>query len=138
MAVLQGSDFLLHVETAVAATYVIVNDMNSFSKSGSRDTARTPVFGRATPYTSTAPKEATYDVGGLFNPTDPGQIRLREAEANNTPIKIKVMYDGVNGFTQEVKVSSFEYSATPEGFQEYGFEFAANADAVIVGTGPIM
>lgn len=138
MSVLQGSDFLLHVETATPTTYIVVNDMNSFSKSGSRDTTKTAVFARTTPYSSTAPKEASYDVSGLFNPTDAGQQRLRDMEAANTPVKIKVMFDGINGFTQEVKVSSFEYSASPEGFQEYGFELQANADAVIVGTGPIL
>ena len=139
MAVLQGDDFVLYVETTTPGTFVVVNDISEFSKSVTRDSSQVRVFARATPYVVTGGRNATYTATGFFNPTDPGQQRLRDMEAVDTPVKIRLLYDGTNGFTQEVKVTSYDYGASAEpGLQTYGFDLEANADAVIVGTGPIL
>lgn len=138
MAFKTGSEFMIEVQLG-DASWVLVNDMNSFSKQGQRNTNTFPVFQRATPYTVAAgAKEQTYTISGLFNPGDAGQARLLAQEAANAAVSIRITWDGTNGFTQSVKCTSYTHDATPEDPQEISFEFSAEADAVIVGTGPIL
>jgi hypothetical protein len=138
MAVIQGDQFMLEVETAVPATYVVVNDMNAFSKSSQRNSQTFPVFQRATPHSVAGPREQTYTFSGYLNPTDAGQLRLFAMEAANTTVKIRVTHDGTNGFTQLVRITTYTYDADPENLQEVSFECTADDTAVIQGTGPLL
>lgn len=136
---IQGQDFELNVENpAVPGTFIPVQDMNSFSKASDRDANTYPVFQRAAPYSVAGARNQTYDVGGYLHGTDAGQAALFAAEAAQTPIEIQVLWDGTNGFRQEVIVNSYSVDVDPESPQEIGFEFTANDTAVIVGTGPLL
>jgi len=137
MPAFMGADFELHVETSTPDTYILVADLNSFSRNTSRDNQTFPVFGSSIAYVIPGAREVTYTAAGFLS-TDAGQERLRTVEQSDTPVKIKVLWDGANGFTQEVRVSSTTQDATPEGLQEVSYEFAATAAAVIVGTGPLV
>jgi hypothetical protein len=137
MAPVQGKDFRLKVENAVPA-FVLVGYMNNYSRDTDKPVDTFPVFGLDTPPAIAGSRGQTYSVSGLFDPTDAGQVILRTADIDSEVASIQVLFDGTNGFTQDVEVNSMSHSATPDGFQETGFEFTADADAVIVGTGPVM
>ena len=132
-----GADFELHVESATPDTFILVGDLNSFSRNTARDNQTFPVFGSTVAYVIPGTREITYTVSGFLS-DDAGQERLREAEQNDTPIKVRVLWDGTNGFTQEVRVSSTTQDATPEGLQETSFELAGTGPAEIEGTGPLV
>lgn len=133
-----GENFQLNVEDpALPGTYLPVNDMNSFSKASDRDSNTYPVFQRA-PYALAGARNQTYDVGGYLFPGDPGQQALLDAELSQLPINIEVLWDGVDGFRQDVKVASYSVDVDPESPQEIGFEFTADDAAVVVGAGPLL
>lgn len=132
-----GSGFELHVNTT-GSTYIIVNDMDRYERAVRRNATSVAVFGRATNYSIPGSRDVTFTVSGFLSDTDAGQATLRTSEAADTPVLIKVMFDGANGFTQSVLVGSTTHSASPEGLQAYSFEFSATADPVIVGTGPLL
>ena len=132
-----GVDFFLSVATTLGGIYDPVSDLNAFNKSSSRTIAQFPVFMRAVSYGIPAPREETFTASGYLSVADTGQNTLRTAEINNTTVFLKVLYDGTNGFTQEVRVGSKSFSVAPDGLQEVTFEFASVGAAVIVGTGPV-
>lgn len=138
MAIQLGEDFVIKVETATPGTFVVLNDMNRYGINNQRSTTKIPVFSRATPYSIAGARDRSWQISGLFNPADAGYLRLLNAEINNTPLKVQFLYDGTNGFQQEVVVSSFTMDNTPDGVQEIGFQLDAYADATIVGTGPLI
>lgn len=131
-----GDKFMLEVKDGAA--YLVVHDMNSFGKSSDRSVTKVPVFQRALPHIVASARDQSYTVSGFLNGTDPGQVKLRAHEAADTQGEIRVTFDGTNGFTQPVKVTSFTFDADPEGLQEHGFTLEADGDAVIAGTGPIL
>jgi len=137
MPTLRGDQFMLEVNSSTTATptWVVVADMNSFSRGSSRSNQTFPVFQRTVPHSITGTREQTYSVSGFLNPQDAGQVALFAAERTNTPRQIRVTWDGVNGFTQNVDVGSITYDADPEGLQEISFEFAAKDASVVAGTG---
>lgn len=132
-----GEDFEAHVETTTPGTFELIGDMNNFSKNVSREQQTFPVFGRATPYGIPGARESSYTLSGFLS-TDAGQERLRTLEQSDSVVKIKILWDGTNGFTQDCRVGTVSIDATPEGLQEISFELSAVADAVIVGTGPLL
>lgn len=143
MPVVAGADFLARVQTAAAsgttpATYAVIADMNSFSRGRSRDVNTYPVFGRMTPHSMPGAREMTFSLSGFLNTNDPGQNRLRQAEAADVPVIVQVLFDGTNGFEQRVRVGSLDHGADPEGLQTHGFELTADGDPVQIGTGPIL
>jgi hypothetical protein len=137
MAVFRGDQFMLEVNTSTTATptWVVVADMNSFSKSSQRNNQTFPVFQRSLPHSITGPREQTYSVSGYFNPADPGQQKLFSSEQSNSIVQIRVTHNGTDGFTQNVRVGTYTYDADPEGLQEVSFEFAADDASVVVGDG---
>lgn len=116
----------------------VVSSMNQFSKDVDRGVDEFPVFDQETPYTVAGKRGQNFSFGGLYQPDDAGQNALLAAELANSTINISVLWDGTNGFSQDVNITAISYSTTPEGFQEITFECSATADAVIVGTGPIL
>jgi hypothetical protein len=134
-----GEDFTVLVASiAVPGTFVAVGDINSYRRGSSRDETRRAVFGRTLPYIIPGRRDQTMEFGGFLNLTDAGQQILRSAEANNTEVIVKVLFDGTNGFTQQGKVASFSHEASPEDLQPHSFVIAPSAAAVIEGTGPIL
>lgn len=140
MAVTHGNQFMLEVNTGTdgAPNWVVVANMNSFSRGSQRNHQLFPVFQRTLPHSVTGPREQTYSIGGYYDPSDVGQLELIQADSENTVRDIRITHDGTNGFKQKVKVTSMTYDADPEGLQEISFEFSADEAAVQVGTGPLL
>lgn len=134
-----GQDFVFEVEDPGApGSWVPVHDMNSYSKSSSRTRSTFAVFMRPIPHTIVGAREVTWTFSGFLNMVDPGQEILRDAEEADDVVNIRVLPDGVNGFTQPVRVGSRTHDAEPENFQDYSFEFSAEDVATPVGAGPVV
>lgn len=132
-----GDQLDIQVDDGAAGWYD-VNDMNAFSKNSDRSVTKVPVFMRTLPHIVASSRDQGFTISGFLNGSDDGQNRLRAAEAADTSVTIRVLFDGTNGFQQDVKVISFTYDADPEGLQEHGFTLEADGDATIVGTGPLL
>lgn len=138
----QGDELVIEVKdtTTTPATYVPVNDMNRFSRRTTRATGRQRVFMRTTPRTTRGAREWTSTLSGFLNTDDPGQDIIRLAMETDVPITLKIMPDGVNGFSQDFYVGNQSHDANPDpqNMQEGGWELTDASDPVIVGTGPIL
>jgi hypothetical protein len=132
-----GADLVLEVETAVPTVYVAISDMDNFDDSADQNEAEFPVFGN-TKYIVPAPRQVQFTMSGFRNIADAGQILLLAAEKLRTEIRIRVKYDGENGYTVLTRVKSRKGGGKPEGLQTIAFDFIATATAVIVGTGPVI
>lgn len=138
MAILLGEAFRLSVETVTPGTFVAVNGMDEWEQSGSATIDTFPSFGAATPLGIPTPTELTFTLSGFYDPTDAGQVRLRLIAQNRTTVVIKVLHDGTNGYTVEVRVGSRTVGASASGGpQTQSFEFAPSATPVVVGTGQL-
>jgi len=134
-----GRDFELYVlDTSVSPdAYVLVDGINQWDDQVNRERQSWPMFGRSTDYQTVGSREITYSMGGFLILTDPGQVIIRNAEIADDEVSIKVLYDGTNGYTQDVRIGTRSGSRTPEGLQTLTYEVAAVAAAVIVGSGPL-
>jgi hypothetical protein len=131
-----GADLVLQVEDpANPGAYLAISDMDNFDDSADQNEAEFPVFGNIK-YIVPAPRQVMLTMSGFRNITDPGQIALRAAEKARTEIRVKVMYDGVNGYTLLTRVKSRKGGAKPEGLQTMAFDFIATAASVAVAGGP--
>lgn len=133
----QGSALVIQVSATGAGAKTNVNGMSRYSRRASRGVTTTQVFMRAAPYRAVAPRDAGFTISGVLITGDPGQTMLRDAEIAGTSVFVTVLPDGVNGFMQECMVASVSGDASPEGFQENGFELTAVAAPTIVALGPI-
>lgn len=138
-----GADFRFEVQDYKSAApdpkpYVPVEDMNNYDRSRTRATTSTPVFHRATPIRTKNARDITFTLSGFLNATDPGQQILRDAEAEDVDVTVRVLPDGVNGFTQLVTVGTITHRTGAEGLQEHSFQCSATADPVVIGMGPII
>lgn len=74
--------------------------------------------------------DSSYSLSGFYDPTDTtGQVLIRNALLNDTQVYVQFLADGTNGFQQEVKVATFEISATVDG--------VVNISIDLEGTGAI-
>lgn len=141
MPTVQGDELVIEVQDPlVPATWVPINDANRFSRRTARTTTKTRVFMRATPYVNRSQRESTATLSGFVNTDDPGQQILRDAMEADTIVKIRVLPDGVNGFSQDFYVNNQGADANPEpqNMQECSWELIDAADPVQVLTGPIL
>ncbi|WP_202078272.1 phage tail tube protein [Caldalkalibacillus salinus] len=68
-------------------------------------------------------KDTSYSLNGFYDPQNTtGQLAIRDAWLDNASLSIQFLPDGVTGFQQEVKVSSFEVTASAEGTVEVAIE----------------
>lgn len=138
MAVVNGADCVVKVENAPGSgVFVTCAAINRVRKNSNTEEHSHPVFG-GTKYVIPGDRDQDLEVGGFLDTTDTGQAALRTAESTKVPIRIQVLFDGVNGFDQSVRVTSFTHEAAAEGdLQPISFGFVRNAAPTQVGTGPI-
>jgi hypothetical protein len=140
MSIALGEDFVLEIETATPGTFVPINGMDTWDSSDSQTIDTFPTFGAtANPLAIPSPPDISYSASGFFDAADAGQTRARLLGQTRATGKIKVMYDGTNGYTQGVRIASRTHGASAQGGpQTQTFEFAPDGTApVIVGTGPL-
>jgi len=134
-----GPDFRIEVQdyksVANPKPYVPVEDITNYERSKSRSSTSTPVFHRSVPRRTRNAREITFTISGLMNLEDPGQSILRMADEEDVPVNIRVLPNGVDGFTQFIEVNTQNHSTNAEGFQETRFECSATEEKVAVGLG---
>ena len=137
MAPVHGADFDVLVETTPGSgTYVAVNDMDNFDETTDAPSSEFPVFGNVK-YQVAGVRAISFTVSGFRTMGDSGQGILLAAEKAGTSVKVKVLYDGTNGFTIDVFVKSRKGNAKAEGLQTLAYDFLATGTAsTAVGTGP--
>lgn len=117
----QGLSALIESSTNDSA-YSTVNDLNSASMSISGNNIDVTDFESSYIDRIQGVKDCTWSISGFYNDGDTGQDNIRDALLNNTAIYIRIKYNGTNGFKQQVRVSSFEQSMSPDGTVEVSYE----------------
>lgn len=77
-------------------------------------------------------KDNTFTLSGNYLPSDAGQSMIRDALLNDTELHIQFLPDGTTGFQQEVKVASFQPSATARGKVEINIQLEGNGPVTTV------
>lgn len=141
MPTVQGDELVIEVAEKTAPTvFVPVNEMNRFSRRTARSTTKTRVFMNPNPKVSRTARDTTATLSGFVDTDDPGQQILRDAMESDLTVILRVLPDGVNGFTQEFYLNNQGADANPEpqNGQECSWELTDAAAPAIVLTGPIL
>jgi len=137
---IQGNLFECYVEdvSTSPSTFVPIDEMNNFQRSTQRDSQSFPVFMRATAHNIPGSRVVSGTLSGFLGTGSDGQDILRDAEQNDTTVRIRILWDGTNGFEQDFKVGSTSQTvAAGATLQETSFELLGDGDAAIVGSGPL-
>jgi hypothetical protein len=137
-APLDGAPLTVEIETAVPGTYVAINGVDKYSRRSGRASRKQSVFGQANQVSSTGVLAETITMSGITDIADPGVLRLLAMKAGDLQGSIRVKFDGVNGYTQPVKVTALDTDADPDDWQTFSTNLETMAAAVLVGTGPIL
>jgi hypothetical protein len=139
MAVYEGADLLIEVESATPGVFVLLSDMTRYSSSNTRTTNRVPVFGGPAHEVS-GERNKTFTLEGLWNDDDAGQLRVRAASENQTELKMRVLPDGVNGFECTVLVGTTGGEATADEatLQTFTVDAEMQGDETPIGTGVLV
>lgn len=138
MAVALGEDFLLEVEDVTPGTFIPVAWMDEYEDSDSQTIDTFPSFGATTPLGIPSPPDITITLSGMYDPVDPGQVRLRTIARARSTVNIRALHNGTDGYEQEVRVGSRTRGASATGGpQTQSFEFAPAGEPTEVGDGPL-
>lgn len=129
---------LVGTETATTAgPFLDINGMDTYSRKSGRTSNKKSIFMRATQVKSSGPLDETINMAGLFDPADPGQLRVLSLKSSNTQFNVKITFDGTNGYSQLVQCGNGDTDFKPDDYGNISFVFEGEDNAVIVGTGPI-
>ena len=130
---ISGKSMTIKVATAAAGTYTNVAEIKEASMSQAGNNQDVSTFDNDWVLRLQGLKDATYSLSGFYNPTDAnGQVAIRNAWLNDTPLFVQFLPNGTAGFRQEVRVSSYEVSASADGAQEVSIELEGNGAIVAV------
>lgn len=116
-----GKNLVIQVSTATGGTYTTVADITSASMSFAGENIDVTAFSTAgTSYRSRIQglKDVTWDLSGFLKSSDTnGQAAIRAALVNDTALFARILFDNTttNYAQQEVKVASYDVSATVDG-----------------------
>lgn len=137
-APIDGAPLTVEIETSTPGVYVAVNGVDKYSRRSGRASRKQSVFGQANQVSSTGVLAETITMSGITDIADPGILRLIAMKAGDIQANVRIKFDGTNGYTQPVKVSSLDTDADPDDFVTFSLNLETEAAAVLVGTGPIM
>lgn len=127
---MKGRGLVISVSTSETGNFSPVSDLNDASMSMEGDNQDISTFGSDYIKRLQGLKDASYSLSGFYDPTDTnGQVAIRSAFLDDSTLFVRFLPDGSTGFQQEVKVSSFEVSASADGVIEVSID--------LEGTGPI-
>jgi hypothetical protein len=137
-APLDGAPLTVEIETSTPGTYIAINGVDKYSRRSGRASRKQSVFGQVNQISSTGVLAETITLSGITDIADPGILRLLAMKAGDLQGSVRIKFDGTNGFTQPVKVTSLDTDADPDDFQTFSTNLETMAAAVLVGTGPIL
>ncbi len=128
---LLGEDLIISVEDPNSpGTYVEVTNMDNYSRTSTREVKSTRVFNKTRPIkTPSRITDDAFQISGLNTPADEGQTILKTAEEAGTSVVLRVLPDGVNGFTQEVLLTQLKDDGTADDYQKVAYDCTAVGDA---------
>ncbi len=117
-----GKNLRIKVSTN-GTTFNLVADLNDATMSLSGDNQDITTFGQDYINRLQGLKDCTYSLGGFYKSDDTnGQVVIKSALLNDTALYVQFLPDGTTGFQQEVKVSSFELSASVDGTNDLSID----------------
>lgn len=119
---ISGKNLAIKVGTAYPGTYTVVSELKEASMSQAGNNQDVSTFDQDWVRRMQGLRDDSYSLSGFYNPTDPGQLAIRNAWFGDTVLFVQFLPNGAQGFVQEVKVSTFEISASAEGAQEVSIE----------------
>lgn len=127
-----GEDLIISVEDPDnPGTFIEVENMNNYSRTSGRDVKSTRVFNKNRPIkTPSRVSDDSFTISGLLTDDDAGQEILADAAEAGTSVVLKIQPNGVDGFTQEVLLTSLKDDAQPDDFQTVSYEATAIGDKV--------
>lgn len=140
MGVFETGGLEVYVEdvSTSPSTFVAVNEMDNFQRQTQRDTQSRTVFMRPTAHNQPGGRVRSATLSGLLSTDDDGQAILFAAEQNDDTIRLRVLWDGTNGFEEDFKVgSNSQGAAAGPNWIEGSFELVSQGSPTIVGTGPL-
>lgn len=127
---LAARNLVVRVGSSDTGPFNVVDDLKEASMSQSGNNQDVSTFGSQWIRRIQGLKDASYSLSGFYNAGDAdGQVALRSAWLTDSPLFVQFLPDGGNGFAQQVRVSTFEVSASVDGVQEVSIE--------LEGDGPI-
>jgi predicted secreted protein len=130
---ISGKNMVVKVATAAAGTYSTVAEIKEASMSQAGNNQDVSTFDSDWIVRMQGLKDATYSLSGFYNSTDTnGQVAIRNSWLNDTPLFVQFLPNGTAGFRQEVRVSSYEVSASADGAQEVSIELEGAGAIVAV------
>lgn len=125
-----GKNLVVRIATDASGPFSTVGSLKEASISQSGNNQDVSTFGSDWMVRIQGLRDASYSLSGYYDAADAaGQVAIRSAWLNDTPVFVQFLPDGSTGFQQEVKVSTYEVSASVDGAQEVSIE--------LEGTGPI-
>jgi predicted secreted protein len=132
MPALAGKGILVRVSTD-DVSYNTVAGLNDASASIDGDNQDITAFTDTYISRLQGLKDVSYSLSGYFDSADTtGQLAIRSSLVGNTTLYIRFLYNGTNGYKQQVKVSSFEVSASVDGISEVSIELEGTDVITIV------
>lgn len=129
MAQLKGRSVVVKASTD-GTVWNTVGEMNSADMSLAGNTIDVTKFGDDFIEKIQGLRDCSWQLDGFYDPTDTqGQVVIRSALLNDTACYIQFLFDGVAGFSQQVKPSKFEVKA--------GVADAVSVSITLDGTGAI-
>lgn len=138
---LPSPNFALSVSDTLGGTYDVVSLINSWDATYNESVSEFDVFQLADPIEVNGRAKVTMSFGGyLADSTDAGQARITTHEQAKDYVFVKVLWDGVNGFTCKARVQTKKAMAKAgASLIEVQYTFIALQSSIaVVGTGPVL
>lgn len=111
MSALAGRGVTVSVSTD-GSVYNAVTELNDCDMSLAGNTIDVTQFGDTFIEKIQGIRDCSWTLDGFFAPADTnGQVAIRSALVNDTPLYVKIVWDGSHSILQQVKPSKFEVKA---------------------------
>lgn len=129
---LAGKNTVVKVSTDGEA-FTQIQDLNEVNMPMESDNQDVSTFGSSNVKRLYGLKDTSFELNGFFNPEDAeGQLKIRQALVDNSPLFVQFLPDGTTGFQQEVKVASYEVSASADGVVELAIELEGTGAVTLI------
>lgn len=125
MSAIAGKSVVVKVSATAMGTYTQTCTLNDVTFTIEGDNLDVTTFCNTYMNRIQGLKDTSFNMGGFYDPTDTnGQVVILNALLNSQGvIFIQFLPDGTNGWQLALLVSSFEISATADGFVEVSIDF---------------
>lgn len=129
---LAGKEVELDVSDDGGSSWSTVEEMNDWSFDVAGDNIDVSVFETDWVKRIQGLRDGTWDLSGFLVAGATGQNKVLNALLNDTQLKIRVLYNGTNGFSQDVKVATFSLSASADSSQDLSISLEGDGAVAII------